>query len=123
MNRLVNQLRAQGQLDEALALGTELKESALGADDLDNNRLGQFLINHGRTLSTMRRYAETEQAFEEARTKLNRQNVAERQNLRDLAGSFVKLFEAWNEDQPDPTLRTKLAHWRTELTALDQVDQ
>jgi hypothetical protein len=128
MNGLATLLREMGQLEEAERLGAEAvrKGQHYWMDERPQGA-ATLLLEHGRTLIALGRFAPAEIELREALDMSELPVVVNnpprfRRFQRDLAEAFAELYEAWHAAEPDQGYDMEAAEWRARLEEVEAVD-
>lgn len=115
MSSLGSVLRDQGKLQRAEALGAEAVERGREVLPDGHRLLGIFLSQYGRTLANQARFAEAESALLKAHKILEDVNGADARRTNDAAAHLARLYERWNEIEPEAGYDADAALWRKRL--------
>ncbi len=110
-------LRQTGRLEQADAIGVE---ALAGARANFARAIPHFLTGHGRTLIELKKYAAAEAALLEAERVFESTLGSDHRRTLDTRRELVRLYTAWNEDEPNRGRDAMVEEWQEVLSINDQ---
>jgi tetratricopeptide (TPR) repeat protein len=108
MRSLAGDIAEQGRNDEALILFAQALEYARVTIPASSIDLTRFLDSYGRALTREKRFEEAQAIFTEALAILHQAGLTEEKSKALITDSMIKLYTAWNAQDPNVDREAKL---------------